>query len=218
MQLLTGLTLGLVTLALGACAGSSEMAAKKNMSHAHMGHVTKAWKDTPGKKGLLTTAMAEAKVAAQHAGFAASKPGNLNWMKTHTHHVLHAVDPSMESKGPGLGYGVINGAMGCAKHIGFAAKSDGASKNVKAHAVHVGTSCKNTVARGNEIIAVGKKVLAADDAASAVPHVVKMKALSDQLLAGADANGDGKITWKKSEGGLNEANKHMGFMAKGEGM
>ena len=101
MRPLTGFTLGIVALAIGACASSSEMS-KKNMSQAHMGHVTKAWKDTPGKKGLLTTAIAEATVAARHAGFAASKPGNLDWMKTHTHHVLHAVEASLESKGPGL--------------------------------------------------------------------------------------------------------------------
>lgn len=209
-------TLGLA-LVVGACAGSNEMA-KKNMAHAHMGHVTKGWNDTPDKKGLLLTAIAESKVAAQHAGFAASKPDNLNWMKTHTHHVLHAVDPSLENKGPGLGYGVVRGATGCAKHIEFAANSDGASDNVKAHAVHVATACNNTVARAKEIIAVGDNILAANDAAAAAPHVKKLKMLSDQLLTGADANGDGKITWQKGEGGLNEADKHMGFMAKGEGM
>jgi hypothetical protein len=108
--------------------------------------------------------------------------------------------------------------VGCAKHIGFAAKGDGASKNVKAHAVHVSTSCENSVARANQIIAHGKKVLAANDAAAAAPHVMKLKILAGQLLSGADANGDGKISWKKGEGGLNEAMRHMGFMAKGEGM
>jgi len=45
-----------------------------------------------------------------------------------------------------------------------------------------------------------------------------MKMLAGQLLSGVDANGDGKISWKKGEGGLMEAKKHMGFMAKGEGM
>jgi hypothetical protein len=222
MRLRTILTLGIV-LVVGACAGSNEMAtknemAKKNMSHAHMGHVTKGWKDTPANKGLLTTAIAESNVAVQHAGFAASRPDNLKWMQTHTHHVLHAMEPSLEGKGPGLGYGVIKAAKGCAKHIGFAANSDGASKNVKAHAVHVATTCNNTVARAQEIVVVGKNVLAANDAAAAAPQVTKIQMLSDQLLSGADANGDGRITWKKGEGGLNEAKKHMGFMAKGEGM
>ncbi len=222
MRPLNILTMGIV-LVVGACAGSNEMAAKdemakKNMSHAHMGHVTKSWQDTPGNKGLLTTAIAESKVAVQHAGFAAGKPENLKWMQTHTHHVLHAVEPSLEGKGPGLGYGVIKAAAGCAKHIGFAANSDGASKNVKTHSVHVATSCNNTVARAQEIVVVGKNVLAANDAATAAPQVKKMQMLSNQLLSGADANGDGKITWKKGEGGLNEAQKHMGFMAKGESM
>lgn len=218
MRPLSSFTLAFVALAIGACASAGEMSKKKNASLAHMGHVTKAWKDTPGKKGLLTTAIVEAKVAAQHAGFAASKPGNLGWMKTHTNHVLHAVVPSSGGKGPGQGYGVTKGATGCAKHIGFAAKSAGASKNVKAHAVHVGASCGNAVAWAKEISALGTKILAASSAAAAAPQVKKMKMLAGQLLSGVDANGDGKISWKKGEGGLMEAKKHMGFMAKGEGM
>lgn len=210
------LTLALVVV--GCAVYSESPVAAGNMAHAHMGHVGKAWNDTPGGKGLLPTAIAEAKIAAQHAGFAASKPDNLAWMQTHTRHVLHAVDPSVESKGPGLGYGVKKAAAGCAKHIGLAAKSDGASKNVKAHAVHIATSCSNTMARVREIAALGKFVLSSNSAADAADTVERIKVLSDQLLAGVDANGDGKITWHQDEGGLAEAAKHLGFMSKGEGM
>lgn len=204
--------------ALGLLAQPITGLAAGNMAHVHMGHVTSGWKDTPGGKGLLPTAIAEARIAIQHAGFAASKPGDLGWMKTHTRHVLNAVDPSVEAKGPGLGYGVLKAARGVAQHINFAAGSDGASKNVKLHAVHVATTADNTVVRAEQIVALGKKVLAADRAAKAAPLVRRIKVLSEQLLAGADANGDGKISWKKGEGGLNEAVRHMGFMAKGEGL
>ncbi len=101
------LSLGLVLVT--GCADKMAMKDKamadKNMAHIHIGHVMTGWKDTPNKSGLLPTAIAEAKVAAQHAGFAASKPATLAWIKTHIGHVLHAVDPSVEPKGPGLGYG-----------------------------------------------------------------------------------------------------------------
>ena len=199
-----------------AVSGNIDTAMAKSMAHAHMGHVTSGWKDTPGKAGLLPTAIKEAQIAIVHAGLAAKKPGDLGWMKTHTKHVMNAIDPSAVKNGPGLGYGVKKAAAGVAKHIGFAAKSADASKNVKAHSVHVSTTANNTVARAEEIMALAKKVEAATSAKAAAPLVAKINMLAKQLLNGVDANGDGKITWKKGEGGLLEAKKHMRFMRKGE--
>ncbi len=193
-----------------------QMPAAKNISHVHIGHVMDGWKDTPEGKGLLPTAIAEAAIASQHAGFSAKKSGDLVWMKTHIRHVLHAVDPSMEAKGPGLGYGVIKAAMGAKKHINFSAGSPDASKNVKLHTPHVSTSLDNSVARAKEIVRICNQALGASSAAAAAPLVKKVNVLTGQLLQGADANGDGKITWKQNEGGLKEAEKHMGFMKKGE--
>ena len=67
--------------------------ADKNMAHVHIGHVLTGWNDTPDKMGLLPTAIAEANVAAQHAGFALSKTDDLAWMKTHIGHILHRGRP-----------------------------------------------------------------------------------------------------------------------------
>ncbi len=214
------LSIGLVLVT--GCADNMAMKDKgmaaKNMAHVHIGHVMTGWKDTPKKWGLLPTAIAEAEVAVKHAGFAAKKSGDIKWMKTHTAHVLHAVDPSAIAKGPGHGYGVIKAATGAVKHIGFSAKSKGASKNVKAHAVHVGTSAKNVVTWGKLIVRLGKKVKAAKTAGQAAPMVKNIEQLATRLTASDDVNGDGKITWHASEGGLKEAEKHMGFMKKGEGL
>ena len=91
-----------ISLLLAACATttqdsampmSDETAMAKNMAHVHMGHVTDSWGDTPNEMGLLPTAIAEAEIAVQHAGFAADQLDNLEWMQTHAKHVLHAVDP-----------------------------------------------------------------------------------------------------------------------------
>ena len=217
MKILNGLTLAMIIGASSIAISASQAEAAK-MSQVHMGHVTKSWKDTPGKKGFLPTALAEAKIAAQHAGFAAKKTGDLGWMKTHTGHVMNAVDPSTVKKGPGKGYGVLKAAKGAAKHIGLAAKSKDASKNVKTHAVHVAASSNNTIARAMKIMSLGKKIMAAKSAAKAAPMVKQMAVLAARLTKGHDANGDGKITWQKGEGGLNAVKKHMALMAKGEGM
>jgi len=189
-----------------------------NMSHTHMGHVTSGWGDTPGTKGLLPTAISEAQTAASHAGLAAKKPGDLKWMQTHAAHVLNAIDPSAQATGPGLGYGVIKAASGAARHIGLAAKSEGASENVKVHAAHVSTSSENTVTRAQAIAKISAEIQHAKTAAEAAPMVQEMLKLSEALINGVDANGDGDITWKAGEGGLKVADKHMSIMAQIEGL
>jgi hypothetical protein len=199
------------------------MAAEKakapaNMAHVHMGHVLTGWKDTPDKKGLLPTAMAEAEIAKTHVGLALKQPNNLDWLKLHTGHVLHAVDPSVEAKGPGLGYGFMKAATGVAQHVNFAAGSDGASGNVKTHAQHVATSAENTVAWAKQIVTLSKQVQASTNSADASAKVRVIDKLVTQLADGTDANGDGKVTWVKGEGGLGQAELHMGFMSKGEGL
>ncbi len=215
---LIGVLVGIAALAGCTMGDYKTTAGKKNMAHVHMGHVMTGWKGTPGDKGLLPTAIAEAKIAAQHAGFAVKKPKNLKWLKAHTAHVLHAVAPDKIAKGPGLGYGVIKAANGVAKHIEFAAGSKGASKNVKAHAVHVATSARNTVVRAERIAKLAQMVQQTNDVAQAAQLATQIKHFAKQLLKGADANGNKKISWHQGEGGLTVARKHMGFMNKGEGM
>ena len=63
------------------------------------------WRDTPGSVGFLPAATSEAKVAVNHARLAEREPKNLDDMKLHAGHVINALDPSVEPKGPGAGYG-----------------------------------------------------------------------------------------------------------------
>jgi hypothetical protein len=182
----------------------------------HIGHIVNSFLDTPDKQGLLPVAIAEAKTAAQHAALAARAPTNLEGMKTHAGHVLNAVDPSIEPKGPGMGYGVKKAAQGIANHIELAAKSPGASKNVVMHAEHIRTSAENTVARCDQIVAIAKQVQAATSAPAAAALVNQLVSLTSQLMTGADANNDGKVTWEKGEGGLNQVQQHIDLMLKAE--
>lgn len=215
----TTLRVMMAALAVSAAAyGAAAQAAGKNMVHVHIGHVSNSWMDTPGKQGLLPTAMAEANVAATHAGLAVKKMDDLKWLKTHTRHILHAVNPDSEAKGPGAGYGVHKAAAGSAKHITGAAKADGASKYIKTHSVHVATASKNVVSWSGDIVDLGRKLLASDDVGNAAGLMKKIQALSVRLMDGHDANGDGKVTWHNGEGGLREAAKHLGFMRKDEGL
>jgi hypothetical protein len=215
-------TMAIAMAALAAaCAGGDQRPASEadtSEAHVHMGHVLTAWQDTPDQMGLLPTAQAEAEVAAQHAGFAASRPDDLDWMKMHVGHVLHAIDPSIEPQGPGLGYGAHRAAQGVAQHVGFAADAEDASDNVKLHATHVEASAGNVVVWSEQVIDLGQRVRTASSAAEAAPLVTEIETLTEAILAGTDANGDGTVSWEESEGGLAQAAQHMRFMQEGEGM
>jgi hypothetical protein len=180
----------------------------------HIGHVVNGFKDTPNGQALLTVAMTEARTAAQHATLAARNTSDLNYMKTHAGHVLNALDPTIEPKGPGLGYGLKRAATGVATHIELAAKAEGASPNVILHAKHVATAANNVVARCDQLIGIAKQIQAATDATAAAALVSQMISLSQQLIAGVDTNGDGRITWE--EGGLQQAQEHVTLMLAGE--
>ena len=183
----------------------------------HIGHVMTMFNGTPMNQGLLPTAVAEAKIAAQHAALAMKASGNLDQMKLHAGHVLHALDPSIEAKGPGLGYGVKRAAMGVAQHVGLAAKVEGASKGVMTHSNHVATSANNVVKWSDELIGVAQEIRAASNAAQVNAHLPHLNSVAQQLYAGVDANRDGNIGWQEGEGGLQQAEMHMGLMMKAEG-
>lgn len=201
--------------------GSGQLTAQTPAStagHNHIGHVMTMWKDTPGTQGFLPTAAAEAKVAATHAGLAAKSPDNLDAMKTHAGHVLNALDPTLEMKGPGAGYGVKKAAAGALQHIQFAAKTEGASKNILTHSGHVSASLEDVVQWTDAAIGTAQKIRAATTAAAAAPLVTELVQQTNAIVGGMDANKDGKIGWQTGEGGLEQAQMHMGFMMKGEGL
>lgn len=210
-----------VALGSGTAAGqapAAPAAPAANPSHNHIGHVMTMWKDTPASQGFLPTAIADAKVAATHAGYMQKSPDNLDSMKLHAGHVLNALDPSIEVKGPGSGYGVKRAAAGASQHIQLAAKSEGASKGVQTHTGHVTASLADVTQWTDEAVATAQKIRAATTAAEAAPLVAVLITQTNNISNGVDANKDGSIGWQTGEGGLAQANQHMMLMMKGEGL
>jgi hypothetical protein len=193
-------------------------AAPVNPTHNHIGHVMTMWKDTPGTQGFLPVAIADAKVAAAHAGYMQKSSDNLDSMKLHAGHVLNALDPSIEMKGPGSGYGVKRAAAGASQHVELAAKSEGASKGVQTHAGHVTASRADVTQWTDAAIATAQRIRAAASASEAAPLVAELTAQISNISNGVDANKDGSIGWQTGEGGLAQANQHMMLMMKGEGL
>jgi hypothetical protein len=218
MRNVTYIVFGLA-LIVGSLLSGGVVAARQqgDMVKTHIGHVMTSFQAAPMEEGLLPTAVAEATIATQHAGLAVSSAGNLDAMKRHAGHVIHALDPTIETMGPGLGYGVKRAAMGVAQHIGLAAMAAGASQNVMTHSMHVSASANNVVTRADELVAVAQQIRAATTAADADAHLAALNMLAEQLYAGLDANEDGRVGWQTGEGGLEQVEMHMQLLLKGEG-
>ena len=199
----------------GAVQRTAQLPVPPGPAGVHAGHVANAFHDTPNLGwGLLPTAIAEAKIAQQHATLATRMPDNLEYMKTHAGHVLHALDPSTVPTlmAPGLGYGVKKATTGVVTHIELAGAAPGAPQQVVLHSKHIAIAARNTLVRVDQLIALAQKVRAATTAAEAASLVSQMAALADQLMAGTDANNDGRITYDVGEGGLQHADDHVRMM------
>jgi hypothetical protein len=205
------------TIAVGSAAGA--LAQPANPVHAHIGHVMTAFTDTPKGLGLLPAAEAEARIVAQHAALAAKSTADLDAMKLHVRHMMHAIDPTLtENTGPGLGYGLKKAVAAATYHIEMAAKEKDASPNVKTHSAHVVASNTNTIRRADELIDLAQRLRNASAATDAAAMVGQINAVAAALIPGVDANKDGRVGWESGEGGLQQAQMHMVLMKKGESL
>lgn len=196
---------------------SQAVAQNATASHVHIAHAADGWRDTPDGVGLLPAAVAEAAVAQTHAGLAVGSSG-LDGIKRHIGHVVHAIDPTIRGSGPGNGYGVVKGASGAATHIGLAARSDGASDNVTLHGNHVGTSLEDVQQWAQDILELAAQVEGTSDSGLAADLAGQIHQLTQNIVDGHDANGDGRIGWGSGEGGLAQAALHLGLLKRGEGI
>jgi hypothetical protein len=167
--------------------------------HAHIGHVMTAWRDTPGTVGLLTVAASDTRVAAAHA-LLASKSETLDEMKTHAGHVLHALEPTIEPKGPASGYGAKKATAGGLQHVGFAASVEDASPVVKAHAAVVSSKLTDTIAAIDRAIATAQKIRAAAASGEALSLIGELVSQISQVSEGVESAQQEMRLMMKAEG------------------
>jgi hypothetical protein len=209
VRTVTSIALAISLLVFGAWRAA--LSAQGATVQTHIGHVLDSFNGTPDNTGLLPAAMAEAKIAADHAALAA-KATSLQMIQTHAGHVINAIDPTIVAQGPGKGYGVKKAAQGVAQHAGLAANAANANDMVKTHSMHVTTAATNVVAMADEVVALAQKIRMSTSQDEAQKLAAEMQAKAEQLTAGFDADKNGQITWNKPEGGLNQAQQHMNFM------
>lgn len=216
--------LSALVVALAVAVPIEGTAVQDRPAHDHIGHVLHEFGGTPDGEGLFPTALAEARTAIQHAELAAGDLGNLDGIKMHTEHVLHAVDPEQVDGGPGAGFGVKAAAEGIAEHIRLAAGSDGASHNLVLNAEHVATAARAVAERAEGIVELAQQILAADSAEAAAPLVEELVRQTENLLVGdhvgvVEHRPAGYVgTMAVYGGGLETVEQHMRYIAAAEGI
>ena len=173
-------------------------------AHLHLGHVMTNWRDTPGARGFLPVAVDESRVAALHAGLAAKSAGvqNIDDVRLHAGHVLNALDPAVEPKGPGAGYGVRKAVAGALQHLELAAHAEGATSVVVTHAAVASSSLANIFQLVDQAVAVAQKLRAATDMREAAAPAADLVALTRNI----------------SDQGLREAQTELELILKAEGI
>jgi hypothetical protein len=185
----------------------------------HLGHVLNSYNTAPDAAGLLPTAEQEAATAAQHATLGARMPTDLDYMKTHAGHVIHALDPSQVPTltAPGRGYGMKRAALDAGVHTDMAVKMAGVPAMIVTHGGHVQQAANAAAARADEAVAIAKQIQAATSATDAAALYTKLIAITAQIVAGVDTNGDGTIGYAAPEGGLAQARTHIDLLLREAG-
>lgn len=170
-------------------------------AHLHIGHVMTNGRDTPGARGFLPVAVDEGFVALQHARLAA-RSVRLEDVQLHAGHVLHALDPGVEPKGPGAGYGVKKAVAGATLHLGFAVTAEGATANLATQAPAVLALLASATQKVDQAIATAQRVRSATDMAAASTAAADLVAMTERIAVEC----------------LEPARTHMNQLLKAEGL
>lgn len=152
-------------------------------AHVHVGHAITGWTDTPGGRGLCEVALADAAVAAEHARFAVEGARDIESVRLHLGHVLHAVDPARAPSGPGSGYGLVQALDGCVDHLGYAAEVRDASANLKAGLPPLVAALQPSVRESRSVAALAAEAQRSGDAAVVVAYAQEVAARSGAISA-----------------------------------
>ena len=210
----TSPALGLVaSLALACPALATPVAAQEGTAASvHLSNIMESWDGAPDGEGLMSLAISESQVAARHSNLAAASMDDLDAMKAHAAHVLHALDPSLVSDGPGEGYGLVQAAADIGSQIRLADFADGASETIRNHQEAVARSADNVATWAGEMVGLSREIEKATSASEAAPIARRLWTVSIQIISGTDLDDDKEILWQRGEGGIVHVQQHMSMM------
>jgi hypothetical protein len=204
-------------LALAALLVATGVRAQDSL-YVQISRLADSYVDTPAGMGLLETAVAEAATAVQHADLAVGDSLSVDGLRRHAGHVLHALDPTLVTSGPAMGYGLKRAAAEAVQQIDLILATDSLPENVSVHATYIAAALADVVGWTDEAISVAERLQFAASRSEAAAGASRLGQLCRAIRYGRDANGDRVVSSIQGESGLKQAVEHMNLLKRGEGL
>ena len=167
--------------------------------------------ETRGEQSsLLDSALIEARVAAQHAGFAVSA-GNIRSARTHAEHTINILrgteedwDGSGTPQNPGRGLGVYTFLDAIDEQLDAVAAADAESQTLLANAEFIRVCTANVRTWADEIVTLEQEIIAGEEKSAVQDEAELSETLADQLQEGYDLNQNGIVEPFEGECGLEQ--------------
>jgi hypothetical protein len=198
----------------------------------HVRHLLVSFSRAPNAIGLLDGLVADSLIldntarsmlakyeAGDEAGTRADAEAMLNLVVGSQSQDHSDWDHNGQVSDPGDGYGfLLNGdssgyIQGAIAHAEFAASSPSATSNMQSHGDHVIVSARNLETWSPELRDLLKQILTSPFDAAMGGQIRKAVALSQNMLAGTDLNGNELVEAIAGEGGAETAYQHALYMA-----
>jgi serine/threonine-protein kinase len=162
------------------------------------------------RAGLLVSIRAEARIANQHAGLAqnSTTPGGLHIHAEHTINILMGTKDDYNGDGrgenPGFGIGIPHFVDIIEAQLDKAARAPGSNPRLQSDLEIIRVCLENTRMRARQIVELEKPFLQVTDMQTIAAQTAQATQISQQLLDGADLNGNGQIESFEGECGLEQ--------------
>lgn len=198
--------------------GSAQAGSGSNMAYVYIGELTTSFRDTPGGIGLLPIALREAQIAEAQGRLAARDTVSLVGIQRHASYALHAIDPTLVQGGPGRGYGVRRALPQIVELTELARTEGDGSEPLQMHAHHVATAARSAQAHADRAVEVAQQLLVAGSLQEGMRLARQLERWTRALASGIDTDGDGRMSWRPGEGGVDQAVWHMNLLKNAEGL
>jgi hypothetical protein len=179
---------GLLVLSIAAGITGSPPAASGQTTtdittRARLATIATAATGTPGGRGLLDVAIAEARTALAQAVLAEKAAGDLAAMRRYGAAILHALDPAQQASGPGLGYGLRRAVQEVILEIQATASAD-SRPDIARLTPRALTAAQEVLGRTVTLVGLAQRLQGSSDAAQAATLSRQMRETAAAVLAG----------------------------------
>jgi hypothetical protein len=193
-----------ITLTLGLASGMALRLLAQTPdagTRARLDVLLKTTSGTPGGKSLLAVALAEAQTALAQAVQAERAATDLAAMQRAAGGILHALNPTLVTSGPGAGYGVQRALSEIVAQVEATVAADTRSDVVRTTPRAL-AAARATQTVADALVRLAQRLRAATAAEDAAPLAQQARVLAQQVIAGPNGSSLGPRAAGAAPGGL----------------